>query len=208
MRPLLLDLFCGAGGAARGYFLAGFDVIGIDNRPMPRYPYRFTQGDAICFLRDHGKKYDAIHASPPCQDYSVLKHPGNSGKHQRLIESVRQALVDCGVPYVIENVMGAKRELRNPIMLCGMMFGLELYRHRLFECSDKIKSPQHLPHETPCSKAGHWKPGTFVSVCGNCSPIARSREAMGIDWMNRDELAQSIPPAYTLHVGLQLKEYV
>ncbi len=211
MKPLLLDLFCGAGGAAVGYHRAGFDVVGVDINPQPRYPFRFVQADALDFTSWHlatwaNPQWDAIHASPPCQGYSAMSNsrPEIDGKYPRLIEPVRELLQATGLPYVIENVPGAKNEMRDPVTLCGQMFGLELYRHRLFESNTWIEQPEHPAHTVPASKAGHWKPGTVMSVAGHVSPIAKAREVMGIDWMTRDELAESIPPAFTEHVGSYL----
>jgi len=118
-----------------------------------------------------------------------------------LIAWTRWRVLMAGVPYVIENVPGAP--LIDPTMLCGQMFGHDLYRHRLFECSFPTTAPTHPPHVIPASRAGHWTPGTVMSVAGHVSPIAKAREVMGIDWMTRDELAESIPPAYTEWTGRQ-----
>jgi DNA (cytosine-5)-methyltransferase 1 len=201
--PRLLDLFCGAGGAAKGYAAAGFDVTGVDIKPQPHYPYTFVQADAMTFPLDG---YDVIHASPPCQAYSraAAQWRQRSRHYTDFIGGVREKLAASGIPYVIENVPSAP--LRNAVELCGTMFGLPLYRHRLFEASFVIRVPFHPGHAVPCSPPGHWQPGTFVSVAGNCAPIELCRHAMGIDWMNRDELAEAIPPVYTRHVGMAAME--
>jgi DNA (cytosine-5)-methyltransferase 1 len=112
--------------------------------------------------------------------------------------------IDSGLPYVIENVPGAP--LKNPIMLCGSMFGLKTYRHRLFESNVPIAQPEHPAHTVPTSKAGHWEVGTYISVAGHCAPMWMAREAMGIDWMNRAELTEAIPPAYAEYIYRQLIE--
>jgi DNA (cytosine-5)-methyltransferase 1 len=203
----LLDLFSGSGGCSVGYARAGFVVTGVDNRPMPRYRGgTFVLADALEYLRDHGREYDVIHASPPCQRYIALTgcRPGNSMNHPDLIAPTRDALEKIGKPYVIENVMGSP--LLRPIMLCGTMFGLALYRHRLFESSFSLAVPAHQKHSIPCSRAGHWTVGHIVSVCGNCAPIALARLATGIDWMTCSELAEAIPPAYTNFIGSQIMD--
>ena len=216
MRPLLLDLFAGAGGAAVGYHRAGFDVVGVDLHPQPNYPFRFIQADAVevarmLLVRNIWKdlwRVAAVHASPPCQGYSAMSscRPGLADQYPRLIEPIRDGLQAAGLPYVIENVPGSP--LLDPVELCGQMFGLELYRHRLFECSFAATTPDHPEHVMPASKAGHWKPGTVMSVAGHVAPIAKAREVMGIDWMTRDELAEAIPPAYTEWIGAQLLQHV
>jgi DNA (cytosine-5)-methyltransferase 1 len=207
--PRLLDLFCGAGGASAGYVMAGYEVVGVDLNPQPNYPFHFLQADALRSLCDNGllREFDAIHASPPCQGYSAMSNcrPGVAAKYPRLIEPVRLALEQIGLPYVIENVPGAP--LIDPVVLCGQMFGLELYRHRLFESNVPLKAPEHPAHVIPASKAGHWKPGTIMSVAGHAAPIAHARKIMGIDWCSRDELAEAIPPAYTEWIGRQLCAY-
>lgn len=204
----LLDLFCGAGGASMGYHRAGFDVVGVDLNPQKNYPFTFIQGDAIEFLRQYGHEFDAVHASPPCQRHSAMSNcrPGLADEYPDLIDETRDLLLELNVPWVIENVPGSP--LRDPIMLCGHMFGLELYRHRLFESNIELNVPVHPKHVTPASKAGHWKPGTVMSVSGHIAPIAKAREVMGIDWTNREELAEAIPPAYTQHIGRQVMSWL
>jgi DNA (cytosine-5)-methyltransferase 1 len=200
----ILDLYCGAGGAGMGYHRAGFDVIGVDISPQRNYPFKFWQRDAIEFVKRYGRRFDAIHASPPCQAYSVMTQarPGLADEYPDLVDATREALIETGKPYVIENV--PRSPLRDPVVLCGFMFGLPLYRHRLFEANFPLVAPEHPKHTVPASKAGHWKPGTIISVAGHVSPVKLAREAMGIDWSTRDELAEAIPPAYTEYVGAQL----
>ncbi len=129
-----------------GYHLAGFDVVGIDISPQPRYPFSFCQGDALEYLREHGKEFDAIHASPPCQAYSNLTPDTHKANHEKLIPALRDELKRCGKPYIIENVAGARRELASPVMLCGSMFGLRTQRHRFFETSFAVLPPCGCDH--------------------------------------------------------------
>lgn len=206
MKPRLLDLYCGAGGAGMGYHKAGFDVVGVDLVVQPRYPFTFVQSDAIEFVRLHGSEFAVIHASPPCQRHSRMSkcRKGLAATYPDLIAETRKVLIEIDKPFVIENVESAP--LINPITLCGGMFYLETYRHRLFEWHGfDLWWPPHVRHSVPSSKAGHWKPGTFVSVAGHCAPIKKCREAMGIDWMNRNELSEAIPPAYTEFIGEQIR---
>lgn len=213
-RPLLLDLYCGAGGAAVGYQRAGFDVVGVDVAPQRNYPFEFIEYDALQYLSDivdgcDWRPYDAIHASPPCQRHSRMSNcrPGLASTYPALIEPTRVLLDTVGLPYVIENVEDSP--LINPITLCGSMFGRELYRHRLFESNIGLRAPRvHPAHTVPASKAGHWTPGTVMSVSGHIAPIAHARSIMGIDWTNRHELAESIPPDYSEFVGRQLIKHV
>ena len=196
-----------------GYRRAGFKVVGVDVKPMPNYPFEFHLRDAIEFLDDFHPAYasifDAIHASPPCQGYSAMSrcNPGVAEKYPKLIEPVRERLKAIGLPYIIENVPGAP--LLNPTLLCGQMFGLDLFRHRLFETSFELPFMLHS-HAKVGSAAGQhaenggWKPGRIISVAGNCAPIAEAKRAMGIDWMKRDELAEAIPPSFTEWIGTQL----
>ena len=146
----LLDLFSGAGGAAMGYHQAGFaDIVGVDMAPQPRYPFAFVQADALTYVAEHGHEFAVIHASPPCQAYSALKHLAKAG-HPELVEATREALQATGKPYVIENVVGAP--LKWPLLLCGTMFdlqtpcGAQLRRHRLFESNLLLLSPGACRH--------------------------------------------------------------
>lgn len=211
-RPLLLDLFCCAGGAGVGYYRAGFDVVGVDIVPRPSNPLPFILGDALTLDPKFIALFDAVHASPPCQSYSDLaKRNGNAADWPRLIEPVRQMLVDSGKPYVIENVEGAP--LRDPVVLCGTMFpGLRVLRHRLFEANFPISVPEHKRHpkvhtfdkrKSHFGKTDEWKDFVQVTGGGNCT-LAAARDAMGIDWMSKGEINEAIPPAFTEHIGRQL----
>jgi DNA (cytosine-5)-methyltransferase 1 len=211
----ILDLFCGAGGASMGYRLAfpRAEIVGVDISPQPHYPFDFVQHDALDFPVEN---FDFVHASPPCQHYSAMSacRTGLADAYPDLIEPTRDVLECSLIPYVMENVVGAPVAGADDLFgiygvtLCGTMFGLALYRHRLFESSFPIIAPEHPWHQVPASAAGHWRPGTIISVSGNCSPIALAREAMGIDWMNRDELSEAIPPAYTEFIGKQLLSHL
>jgi DNA (cytosine-5)-methyltransferase 1 len=208
-RPRLLDLFCGAGGAGMGYHRAGFDVVGVDIRPQPRYPFEFHQADALTFPT---AGFDVIHASPPCQAYSVTKSL-SSKVHPELVQPTRAKLEASGLSWVIENVPGAP--LIAPLVLCGTEFGLRaptghwVRRHRLFEsnvflmgaggchCAGRLTAytTGHPPAETTLWKG--WQMGRRDSAI-----------AFEIDWMVGDELTQAIPPAYTRHIGGQLLAHV
>lgn len=198
MTRRVLDLCCKAGGAAFGYHLAGFEVVGVDIEPQPNFPFEFIQADALTFPLDG---FDLIHASPVCKDYSACAVL-NDVRHPRQIEAFRERLAGSGIPYVIENVEGAP--LRNPVSLCGAMFpGLRTYRHRLFEASFVIPQPPEPAHVHPLAKMGRpVRPGEWMQVVGHFSDVAAGRKAMRIPWMTRDELAQAVPPPYTRHVGL------
>jgi DNA (cytosine-5)-methyltransferase 1 len=214
----VLDLFCKAGGAAMGYYLAGFDVVGVDIDEQPHYPFPFHRGDALEFLASEVLDDVAgIHASPPCQCFSscanLARARGATIKAPDLIAPVRELLRAAGKPYVIENVPGAP--LEEPIRLCGSSFGLDIRRHRLFECSFAIDDVPACAHHW---QAPRFRPGynlykqkslaTVVGVYGARRGGARQEyeaglwaRAMGIDWMDRFELAQAIPPAFTHHIG-------
>ena len=145
-RPRLLDLFCGAGGAAVGYYRAGFDVTGVDIKPQKHYPFEFVQADAMTYPLEG---FDAIHASPPCQGYSIMRNlPWLRDKdYPMLIEPTRERLIASGLPWVIENVMGAQKKANMQAgWLCGQMFGIPVLRHRLFQTSFYWLQPAHMPH--------------------------------------------------------------
>jgi len=216
----LLDLFCCAGGAGAGYHAAGFDVTGVDISPQPNYPFDFHQADVLQLDVGFLRLFDAIHASPPCQGYSSMRHAHNTTGAPLLINQVRQLLEDAGKPYVIENVEQAKWSMVKPILLCGSMFGLgteghELRRHRLFESNVDLFAPCACRH-------------SYAPVVGVYGGHARRRsashggrktqdrwehghkyamqEAMGMNWGTTAEISEAIPPAYTEHLGRQLME--
>ena len=208
MRPRLLDLFCGAGGATKGYQLAGFHVTGVDIRPQPHYcGDSFSRADAMTFDLDG---FDAIHASPPCQAYTRARHlrkaQGGETQAPDLLAPIRERLAEHGVPYAIENVPGAPM---TGVVLCGSMFGLRVRRHRIFEATVPIIAPA-------CRHKEQGKPVGVYHVMGDKIPcgghtaktLEEAQAAMGIDWMAWKELKESIPPAYTELVGAALMREV
>lgn len=225
MRPRLLDLFCCAGGAAMGYHRAGFEVVGVDINPQPHYPFAFVQADALVFLERMvaGGTYEwygpglftAIHSSPPCQDYSVTASL-HTTEYPRLIEPVRELLIVSGKPYIIENVEGARRDLRNPVKLCGSSFGLGVRRHRLFETSWPVMFPPQCAHHLqpePIDVTGTGGPSTGPRAGGggiHRKPrnLEHAREVMGMSWGTRQELAEAVPPAFTEWLGLELMAHL
>jgi DNA (cytosine-5)-methyltransferase 1 len=211
-RLRLLDLFCCAGGAGMGYYHAGFEVLGVDMNPQPRYPFEFVQADALEFVAARGREFDVIHASPPCQQFSRSRHLKTARHdHPDLIAATRDALRATGKPYIIENVEGAP--LKNPLTLCGSMFGLGVIRHRLFEtwpelyflpasCRHSGVLPMWWKSRVKALAAG--KSFEFITVAGNSFLMSEAKAAMGIDWMRRYEISQAIPPAYTEYIGKQM----
>jgi DNA (cytosine-5)-methyltransferase 1 len=200
----LLDLFCGAGGAAVGYHRAGFtEIVGVDIVPQPRYPFSFRQADALEYAAMCWSQFDACHASPPCQKYSWAAKRWKKDRSD-LVPATVTLLRRLGLPYVIENVTGAP--LSSAIRLCGTQFGLALIRHRLFASNLMLMAPG-----APCRHGGSVRAGNYVTVAGHGgenakghgSRIAKQR-AMGIDWMNDIELNEAVPPAYTEYIGRQL----
>lgn len=208
MRPRLLDLYCKAGGASVGYFRAGFEVVGVDIKPQPHYPFEFYQGDALTYPLEG---FDAYHASPPCQAWGTLRKlnvsRGVVTEYPKLIIPIRERLRTTGKPYVIENTLGAP--LIEPAMLCGSSFGLLVRRHRLFETNFALlQLPCVHYNEVADKPALHRHQGNKSRVIG-CYGHGRGKgdtvslwsNAMGIDWMTRAELTQAIPPAYTEFIG-------
>ncbi len=176
-RPRLLDLFCCQGGAAKGYADAGFDVTGVDIAPQPRYPYQFVQADAIAYALEHGAGFDFIHASPPCQhDSECQRIQGNT--HPDLIAPTRTALEATGLPWVIENVRGAAPKLREPVMLCGPMFGLATYRHRFFETGSGFTLPNPSIRLTWCRRR-RWAALSRPATTGSSSATSPASTTPG-----------------------------
>ena len=204
----LLDIFCGAGGASKGYRQAGFEVEGLDIKHGKRYPFKYLRLNVMELQPSDLAEYDLIHASPPCQTHSITRNlriaQGKQTDKLDLIEPTRALLQASGKPYVIENVPGAP--LFKPILLCGSAFDLKVRRHRLFESNLELKG-------TVCN---HKKQGRPVGVYGSmrdeipsggktAESIEQAREAMGIDWMIWGELVEAIPPVYTEYLGRQVQ---
>lgn len=206
-RPRLLDLFCGAGGAAKGYQGAGFDVVGVDIKPQPRYPFEFHQGDALEYALEHGHEFDAIHASPPCQGW--CRQTGqHRDKHPLLICATRLVVSRLELPYVLENIEDARFALRNPVKLCGSQFGLPIHRHRYFEVYPELP----LVLLSPCGVDG---PAVYITGTPRPPgggrrmdpPAAVKRVAMGTPWMTIANMDEAIPPAFTEFIGRQLRQF-
>lgn len=195
--PIALDLYCCQGGASQGLADAGFQIVGVDIVAQPNYPFPFICADAITTLPAN---FDFVWASPPCQAHTLAQRiQGN--EHPDLIEPTRAMLRAAGIPYVIENVVGAP--LENPIMLCGAMFGLRTYRHRLFECFFPVSQPPHPKHDAPNRKMGRpVRDGEMMHIVGNFSGVQKARDIMGTQWMTRDGLREAIPPAFAKYIGL------
>jgi len=200
-----------------GYSRAGWAVIGVDINPQPDYPFAFIQGDALEFIAAKGKFFDAIHASPPCQASTKLraytnKSPELRGQAVNLIPETRAALEATGRPWVIENVSTAAAGLRDPITLCGAMFGLTVYRHRGFESNVRLTAPTHQPHTALCTRNSYLPTPErpFMSIHGRNGHqskawVRAAAEAMGVEWMTSiNPVCEAIPPAYTEWIGRQL----
>lgn len=217
MKPRLLDLYCCAGGASWGYHMAGFEVVGVDIAKQPRYPLPFIRADVLDMDPRFLATFDLIHASPPCQFATLLKHAPGGKEHPNLIPPTRALLKASGRPYIIENVEPARPHLIHPITLCGSMFGLgtddcELRRHRLFEATFHIPSTElflcnHSPLPVIGVYGGHARKrsakhgGRGTKDVWKCGHKAAASEAMGIDWATLNELSEAIPPAYTNYLG-------
>jgi DNA (cytosine-5)-methyltransferase 1 len=204
-----------------GYHRAGFDVLGVDHEPQPRYPFEFVQGDALDYIFRNHQDFDAIHVSPPCKKHTRLK-AFSGAHHLDLIEDTRNVLAATGLPYVIENVEGAP--LIDPVTLCGSMFDLGVRRHRLFESNIPLAQPDCRHAEQDAASPGYpvkryhsGRPvihtSTVVGVYGRGQGLGKGevelwRKAMGIDWMNKEGMREAIPPVYAEHVGAQLMAHL
>lgn len=213
-----------------GYYRAGFEVFGVDNAKarLKYYPFDWECDDAIRYLYEYGDQYDAIHASPPCTGYSRATSalPDRLTRYDRLIPVVRDVLLELGKPYVIENVYDARKELRDPKMLCGRMFDLGaadtdgtklvMDRHRLFETNWGLTVPEHEKHDTSLQVAGSYggarrdkdearnvRKGGYVP-----KSVAVQRALLGAPWMSEKGCWLSIPPVYTEYIGTQLLEVI
>jgi hypothetical protein len=236
-RPLLLDLYCCAGGAAMGYHRAGFDVIGVDIVARPNYPFRFIKADALRFLRDMLSRSGlsisygvtgravAVHASPPCQKDNPLTKGTNkanrSHMHRSWTADTRVLLDQLGLPYVIEQPVGSG-EIRRDLMLCMAVFDLAsrkpppwVIRHREFEVSGfEVGQPWHAEHQgyVRGMRHGVLRDGPYVAAYGSGggkATVAEMQHALGIDWTDvREELTEAIPPAYTEFIGRELFKQV
>lgn len=205
----VVDLYCGVGGASKGWARAGFEVVGVDIEAQPDYPFEFVKGDALEF---DVSGFDFIMACPPCQNHIAIT-AGNRGRvgwtdgHVNLVSPTRVKLVEAGVPWVME--CGVGRHLRRDLMLCGEMFGLGVLRHRWFEFSDMVVPPAtaHVKHRGKVRgwRHGVYQDGPYVAVYGQGggkASVEEARVAMGIDWTwSQHGLVEAIPPAYTEFVG-------
>ncbi|MER6968769.1 DNA cytosine methyltransferase [Streptomyces halstedii] len=191
----VLDLCSGAGGLSMGYYLAGFDVVGVDIAPQPNYPFPFIQADALDYCADHGHKYDLVHGSWPCERYAtVTKWRGNPDNHPDLIGPGRQVMQATGRPWVIENVPETATAgiLRPDYLLCGTQFGLSIRRHRTFETS--------------------WRGGgDLIPPCWHRKGLLAFEhkgerayaDAMGCTWMTNREARKAVPPAFSQWIAEQ-----
>lgn len=232
MKPRLLDLFCKAGGTTKGYQRAGFYVVGVDIEPQPRYcGDEFVLGDALEYVAEHGHEFDAISASPPCQEYSPTRHLRNAVANARgyaintramLIKPVREALIATGKPWIIENVSGSP--MPSAIELCGSMFGLPIHRHRWFEASFLVLAPGQCRYMKGFYNVVGGKTRGYGSYASQTRTYVDAKgttrkgeghfrrhigcDALEIDWMTLDEMSEAIPPIYTEWIGKYLLEVV
>jgi hypothetical protein len=199
-----------------GYSLAGFEVVGVDIEPQPGYPFKFVRGDALEYLAKHGREFNKLHASPPCQGYSSHVSSRSSqyvptlGKDEpMLIDDVRALCIATGVPYTIENVMGARSHMQANLTLCGTMFGLPISRHRLFETSFAITQPEHgkcsgVAKRFAAARGWEYRDMSVTGKGRRKGTADRWSELLGITWkLSQHQLAEAIPPAYTRYIGQQ-----
>jgi DNA (cytosine-5)-methyltransferase 1 len=204
----VLDLYCAAGGAGMGYSQAGFEVVGVDHNRQPNYPFTFIQADCLTLDMGFLRSFDAIHASPPCQTHTRKTPTWGRARvhwpeHLDLIPQTRALLIASGLPYVIENVVGAP--LKAGLILCGTMFGLRITKHRAFESNIRLPMPPH-----GCDHRDVFNPWQ-----GKGRTAAEFREAQGTPWIPTGggasrkagvtgDLYNAIPPAFTKHIGAAL----
>lgn len=226
---LLIDLYCGEGGAAEGYARAGWKVLGVDCSPQPRYPFAFIQADVHALDPRLFLLADAIHASPPCQFGTELN--SDKGRHLNLIPATRQILRASGKPYVIENVRGVREHLISPASLMGQMFDLhmttaagqrfDLSRERLFETNWPLIVPPFGPVTgAPIANifGGHLRARSKEYRTGNGTGRTRdfigedkpalARALMDMPWASMSGMSEAIPPAYSHEIGKQLMAYI
>jgi DNA (cytosine-5)-methyltransferase 1 len=199
----LLDLCCGGGGMSVGYARAGFEVVGVDLNEQPGYPFEFWHMSAMAINYEQLDLFDAIHASPPCQNYTTITAAARKrGKvYPDIYREVKTMLVASGKPYIIENVPGSPAK---GIGLCGTMFGLGVFRHRLFESNIPLVLP-----DQPCTCKSKRIGDEYVTVAGDSSTKIAGLKAMGIDWMPlKRQLVEAMPPAYGEFIGRQLMSYL
>jgi len=227
-RPRLLDLFCGAGGAAVGYHRAGFDVVGVDVAPQKNYPFEFHQADAMSTLKrldlfagftDSGEPFDAIHASPPCQFATTMSNRwrgagGFADERTNLLTGTLELVRESGLPWVVENVAGARPFMPDPTLLHGGMFGLGVNRPRLFSASFLILIPEAAAVTDPIGVYGKAPDGRRLCTRADgtsqraASSLKQAQAAMGMDWGDWHGVKEAIPPAYTEFIGTQLLAYL
>lgn len=211
----VLDLFCNAGGAATGYARAGFEVVGVDINPQPNYPFEFRRREVVGFLGNQAewwlRRFDLIHASPPCQHSAAITKGTNAHRqhlHPNLFPQTKALLDRVGVPYVIENP-----DSRPDVVLCGEMFGLGVIRHRKIQLGGwSAERPKHIPHRGYVRGMRHGvnRDGPYVAVYGKGggkATVPEAQKAMGIDWTDvHEELVEMLPPAYTQWIGERFLE--
>lgn len=224
---LAVDLCCGAGGMSMGLWQAGFEIIGVDINPQPNYPFQFIQADALDIDPDWlGQTADIVSLAPPCQFYSVMRYmwSGNGEFHPALIEPLRSLALQSGLPYILENVEGARAHLHHPVQLCGSGTSLRVQRHRLIESNIPLVGldcDHGWQNSLPCYRvrvgrgrvAKGYKNTGVMPVFGSRllesgDELYEASVAMGINWMTKPELNEAIPPAYGFHLGKQLMQYV
>jgi DNA (cytosine-5)-methyltransferase 1 len=212
-RPRLLDLYCCEGGASTGYARAGFDVVGVDIAPQPLYPFTFVQADALEYLAEHWQEFDAVHASPPCQAYSTATPAHRRAEHPDLLQPTLDALAALPLPWIVENVEGARRRMPGAVRLCGSAFGMRIRRHRYFQSSALLwpLACRHAEQGEPVGVYGqhpdqraHARPGSGSSRGVKARTLDEARDVMGMPWASWSGCAEAIPPAYAEWLGGQL----